>query len=214
MKSLIILWILLITSTGIIIAQNANRKGYVIEAGIGGVVGETPRQKISTKGISHVLEIKGASSPAFYIGIGRRLPIINYNWAYECKFDMQSSFDNLGASLVIRLLPLGFRYTSKEFQDNNSMFVHFNLGCEYNNNNGRDKRFVESSVKNVDPPVEYSDGKGLVGLAYSLGMGINVTSRFSVEACLNCQTIFNACGKNGIGNLIGGFLGVVGGYRF
>lgn len=200
MKRLFWFIVLLMANIFTICAQNSNRSGLFIEVGLGGVVGSTPTEREHEE--NGVIHLEGASGASFQIAIGGRVPIINRHWAYEGKIEALSSFSNLDVSLVLRCLPLGLRYSSSEIWKNISLYGHFDLGAALSRNNGN---HYKEKIQG------WMDGTG--GLAYSLGLGLNLTPRIYLECSWNGQSLFNAKGKTREGTLTGGIMGVTLGYR-
>ena len=212
MKKLILLLLVTIAAIGGLHAQNANRNGIFVELGVGGYVGSTPRSEIGI--FDNQLMFKCLGGGAFSIGTGYRLKF-SPHWAYEVKAEAQTAFSNPIHSLVGRFLPVSFRYTSSELWRNYSLYGHINLGAAIAVQAGEYIDYHQSEI----PVDSYSRLKGYwggerVGPAYSLGVGVNLTTHFYVEACYNGQSIINAFGKNDKGTLNYGVVGVVVGYRF
>lgn len=62
--------------------------------------------------------------------------------------------------------------------------------------------------------IRYKDYEEGFGVAYSLGIGANITTHFYAEACLNAQAMFDVFGKNGLGMANYGVIAFLLGYRF
>lgn len=223
-----------ILTIGIVKAQNANRSGFFMELGIGGLVGNTPRSSLSIA--DNIVYYKCVSGAAVDFGMGARFKTSNH-WAYEFKAEGQIPLSNPANALVGRLLPVGFRYTSGELWRNYSIFVHLNIGGAItvcNGMVGRDNLRMNASEANKISDIILSESsaaevlypdtpemkiKGYVGLegygvAYSAGIGINLTTHLYVEGCFNAQAMFNCFGKNGKETLNYGIAALILGYRF
>ncbi|MDE7420574.1 MAG: hypothetical protein K2N35_10230 [Muribaculaceae bacterium] len=196
-----------ILSSGIAMAQNANRHGFFLELGIGGLVGDTPRSSIFTT--DNVLKYKYLSGGSADFGLGGRVRFGNH-WAYEIKAEAQFPFANPIHSLVGRALPIGFRYTSVEIYRNYSLYTHFNLGGAVTMNRGlcNSDQLLLPNMNEVS--LDYVG----FGAAYSLGVGVNITTHLYIEAVFNGQVILESYGKNGKGTNNYGMVGCVAGYRF
>lgn len=226
--------LLSILTSGIATAQNANRSGFFMELGIGGMVGDTPLSSISIT--DNVVYYKCLTGAAADFGLGGRFRFADH-WAYEIKAEAQIPLDNPVNALVGRALPIGFRYISGELWRNYSIYAHINLGGAVSVNRGIIGRgnidFNSSDNKNIidyikdhgwedgvlTPDLPTSDLKGYVGLegygvAYSLGIGVNITTHLYLEGCLNAQSIIGGYGKDGKGMLNYGNASCVIGYRF
>lgn len=212
MKKLMLLIVGILLMVGDIHAQNANRSGVFVELGAGGYVGSTPRTEIGI--IDNNLMVKCQSGGVFSIGVGYRLRF-RPHWAYEVKAEAQTAFNNPIHGLVGRFLPVGFRYTSVEFWRNFSLYAHANLGAAIAAQPGIWTYWNQQEIPNGS----FTKLKGYVGderfgPAYSLGVGLNLTTHFYLEGCFNGQSIISAVGKNGKGLLNYGTVGVLMGYRF
>ncbi|MDE6548927.1 MAG: hypothetical protein K2L22_08015 [Muribaculaceae bacterium] len=211
MKRYVLLILVAILTSGIATAQNANRSGFFLEAGIGGLIGNTPRNSFSIT--DNVMYYKCLSGAAADFGLGARARMNNH-WAYEFKAEATIPLNNPINALVGRCLPVGFRYTSPEIWRNYSLYTHFNVGGAIVVNGG-----IAHSNEVLLPNLNYVkfgyvDGGERYGAAYSLGLGINITTHFYVEAVFDGQAIFNSYGKNGLGTNVYGMVGCVVGYRF
>lgn len=220
MKKLVLLIIVGILNCGITTAQNANRSGFFMELGIGGLVGNTPRTSISV--VDNIVFSKCLSGSVVDFGLGARIRMSNH-WSYEVKAESQIPLNNPVNALVGRFLPIGFRYTSSELWRNYSWYAHFDLGGAITVNRG----VIGLGNINLDDTVigpssteaDYMDIKGYVGLegygtAYSLGIGVNLTTHLYIEGAFGGQMIFKGFGKNGLGLLNYGTVSGIVGYRF
>lgn len=205
---------------GVATAQNANRHGFFLELGVGGIVGSTPRTGVSIVG--NTVYSKCLSGAAADFGFGGRFRIKNH-WAYEVKAEAQIPVNNPRYSLVGRIMPVGFRYTSSELWRNYSCYAHFNLGgalCVTRGNVTYNLRDNNAFVGNyfIDAPYEINirneGGEEGWGISYSVGTGINLTTHLYLEANYSSQVMFNSYRKHGHEILNYGIVAGVVGYRF
>ena len=211
MKKIILLILLAILTSGIAAGQNANRSGFFMELGIGGLVGDTPRSSISIT--DNVVSYKCLAGAAADFGLGGRIRIGNH-WAYEIKAEAQMPLSNPIFSLVGRGLPIGFRYTSIEFLKNYSLYAHFNLGGAIVVNRGMVDYDQLWTANMNDSKLGYVDGGEGYGAAYSAGFGLNITTHLYAECVFNGQAMFRSYGKDGSGTHNYGVVGCIVGYRF
>lgn len=221
MKKILLIIFATIFSIGIVSAQNANRNGFFLELGVGGLVGNTPRSSLLIT--DNVVKYKCLSGAAADVGFGCRFRFKKH-WAYEVKGEAQIPFANPIYSMTVRVLPVGFRYTSIELWRNYSLYAHANLGGSIIVNRGiyRTTRysygdytctFFENTDEFKLKKVQGAGDEGY-GIAYSAGIGVNLTPHVYLEACYNGQAIFNSFGKNGIGTNNFGIIAFLVGYRF
>lgn len=212
MKKEILVLVMAILSIGIATAQNANHTGFFLEAGIGGLVGNTPRTNIISV-TDNVMYYKCLSGAAADFGLGRRTRMSNH-WAYEFKVEATIPMSNTINTLVGRCL-FGFRYTSPEIWRNYSLYTHFDLGGAIVANRGIIMGHDNIIYPNTEElKIRYKDYEEGFGVAYSLGIGANITTHFYAEACLNAQAMFDVFGKNGLGMANYGVIAFLLGYRF
>lgn len=210
MKKILLFVLVAIISTGIATAQNANRHGFFLELGIGGLVGNTPRSSILIT--DNVVKYKCLTGAAADFGFGGRFRIGSH-WAYEVKAEALIPFENPIYSFVGRALPVGFRYTSNEIWRNYSLYAHANLGGAIIVNRGIYREWGITFFPNTEEIKLKTDGAGY-GIAYSAGLGVNLTTHLYAEACYNGQAMFNCFGKNGMGMNNFGIIAFLVGYRF
>lgn len=192
-------------------AQNANRKGLFLEAGIGGLIGNTPRTTLSVN--NNVVQYECLTGTALNLSCGRRSRI-NKHWTYELQCDFQIPFEKPSQNLILKILPLGFRYYSSEFFKNYSLYCHFNVGGAATFNSGVISYIRDLNLNNPTEDVEHCDYSIGGGIAYLIGVGVNLTTRLYIEGRLSSQLIFNGFGKDGKGLLHYGMPAGVIGYRF
>lgn len=192
-------------------AQNANRKGFFIEAGFGGLVGNSIRNCV--KITDNTLQYKCLSGSIVGLDFGGRFRSSKH-WAYEFKLGCQTCLSDPVYGICFRILPVGFRYTSIEVWRNISLYTHFNFGASIGLNDGKMPRpdiMFFPNTPFID--IEESASSG-IGLGYSIGFGANVTNHCYLEFCYNAQALFDCIGNKGLGTVNGGLLGGVIGYRF
>ncbi len=215
MNKKLLLLLIVILSFGFVQAQNANRSGIFLELGAGGLIGSTPRKSLSI--VDDVMYFKYLSGPTIDCGVGGRLRMNNH-WAYELKIDAMLPVSSPINNMILRCLPLGFRYTSQEIWKNNSLYGHVNVGVALAANRGIiNYEGIENKTYYYNTPEReikgFSSSVGL-GVAYSLGFGVNITTHFYTEACWKGQTIFDSFVRNGRAIANYGTLGIIFGYRF
>ena len=231
MKKIIFILLGILFIVGMASAQNANRSGFFLEAGVGGMVGDSPRTSITVE--NNVMQYKCISGTVADFGMGVRMRFANH-WAYEIKAEGQFPLEKPLQALVGRFLPIGFRYTSGELWRNHSIFAHINLGGAITVNNGiiGEGNLHHSSTNVIDmikddhhgsfvlfpntPETEIIGyvGKEGYGISYSAGVGVNLSNHLYIEGCLNAQSFFNSFGQNGKGIVTGGVATFILGYRF
>lgn len=223
-KKLLFLMLMAIFSSEFAFGQNANRNGFFLELGAGGFVGCTPRTSIFTK--DNVMYFNCLSGAAADFGVGGRFRINNH-WAYEVKGEGQFAIGQSIKEVIGRFLPVGFRYTSIELWKNYSLYAHMNIGMAmtgktgwiYDGNlnynsyfNWYGVLFPNMPSVNIEPATYSMDIR--LGLAYSIGVGVNLTTHLYLEGCMNAQAMFNCYGRNGKGLLHYGMVAGIIGYRF
>ena len=224
MKKILLILLCVMGMTEIISAQSANRSGFFIEAGIGGIVGDTPLKSWGMK--DNVVYGKCVAGPALDVGFGGRFRT-GRHWAYQITAEMQMPFSQPIETMTIRAMPVGFRYVSTELWRNYSLYAHLDLGFALVSNRGK------SVTGHSDKDAEYNDGyqeygeyQGAFshpgwGVAYSAGIGVNLTTHLYLEGFFKGQMLFGAYGVKTVSDtyikghpLNGGFAGVLVGYRF
>lgn len=178
-KTLLLMMFAIVTMCGY--AQNANRSGIFLEIGAGGTIGDSPATEIHTSlavndgKLIEAVTIKRDTGIKFNIATGYRYAVSN-NWAIEMKATGVKYND-----FVLKLMP-GARYTSKELFSNVSMYIAPNIGISY------------------DFGAEYDP----CGLAFNLGVGLNLTERIYVGVNFEGQYYFEesylSFDYNGYGN--------------
>lgn len=223
MKRYILLVLVAILSLGIATAQNANRNGFFLEAGIGGLIGDTPRMSITI--VDNVVYNKCVYGTAADLGLGGRFRIGNH-WAYELKAEGMIPLCDPINAVVGRFLPIGFRYTSGELWKNYSIYAHANIGGAMTGLNGKTESCnleYSNSDSHTNSGIIVPDGTTTIklktkdctfGASYSFGLGINLSTHLYLEGCFNAQFMFDVFGKDGIGTANYGMIAFLIGYRF
>ncbi len=111
MKKLLAIILLLLAGVTGAIAQNANRRGFFVEAG----------------GVSYWGERRLDATIGVDVSLGYRVRIANH-WAYEGRIGFDSPFKEFDLCYDIYFLPVGFRYTSSELVGNQSIYAFADLG--------------------------------------------------------------------------------------
>ena len=223
MKRNVLLLLLAILTFGIATAQNANRSGFFLEAGIGGMIGSTPRMSIEI--VDNVVYNKFVYGTAADLGLGGRFRIGNH-WAYEIKAEGMIPLCDPINAIVGRFLPIGFRYTSGELWKNYSIYAHVNIGGALTGLSGQFWKYYSYSTQIM----HYYDNEGIIfpdastirlksgvvsgGASYSVGIGINLNQHLYLEGCFDAQFMFDCFGKYNSSILHFGAVSGVLGYRF
>ena len=224
MKRIFLLTLLAFLLSGIATAQNANRHGFFLEAGIGGMVGSTPRMSIEI--VDNVVYNKCVYGTAVDLGLGGRFRIGNH-WAYEVKAEGMIPLCDPINAIVGRFLPIGFRFTSGEVWKNYSVYAHANLGAALTGLSGEISRYNSSYSTQIVREYENDGiiipdastirlklGDARVGASYSVGLGVNLNQHLYLEGCFDAQVMFNCCRKSADSILHFGAPLCVVGYRF
>lgn len=208
MRKFAIFIALLLAIIGTGFAQNANRKGFFIEAGVGGMIGENPRTEVLL--IDDVLQYRFAAGPALDFGLGGRFRISSH-WSYEIKLEYIAPFSNMGNAFTLRALPLGVRYISNELTRNISLYSHINLGYALCAISGH----YFDNLQHYNKLNAFESGGDVGnGISLSIGLGVNITTHLYLEGFCNPQCLYQCFGINGDGTIFGGMAGVMIGYRF
>lgn len=222
MKKFLLMLLVLMAAIPGAMAQNANRSGFFLEAAVGGTTGSTPAIGYSAKDGKVTAYCLSGTAVNFALGFRRATA---RHWAYEFRLEGQTSTDDFERGLTAKLLPVGFRYTSPELFRNYSLFFHFNLGGAIgaanvspedvlvNSDNGG---YDYNQTININSPRK--DAKAFdnisYGAAYELGIGVNLSNHFYVEALWDSQVMIDTFGKEGQKALHWGMVGARIGYRF
>ena len=152
MSKRLILMVVLVVSVFTGTAQIANRSGIFVEAGVGGLVGNT----LVDAGKSTVTE-SGKMTITTKSGVSYDL-MAGYRWAFSRNWalDGHIGFDNPGI-MILDIMP-GIRYTTDDFIANRSLFFQANAGVGFTFESG----YFETE---------------LVSLVFQLQGGVNITNR-------------------------------------
>lgn len=210
MKKFLLIILVAIMGVSSAMSQNANRKGFFLEAAFGGVVGKTPNIGYSVD--NYQLYAHTLYGPVFSLTFGPRFRISNHS-AYECAIELQAPFNAITTQPTAKLYPISFRFTTSEIFRNFSLYgtvrVGGGIGFE-----GTGYGY-ELTVPNM--PTEYfkfhsDDVRG--GPAVSLGLGANITTHFYLGVTFDMHYIFKQCRGLKYENCLWGLLGARVGYRF
>lgn len=179
---MVVLVMSILTST----AQIANRSGIFVEAGIGGLVGNT----LVDKGKSSIGTITTKAGVSYDVMAG-------YRWAFSRNWalDGRVGIDNPG-TVVLDIMP-GIRYTTNDIIANRSIFFEANVGISLT-------PFEEDYELDVESPV------------LQLQAGLNITSHlFAGVYYLGHFMYYDLWGFKGFDQTRNfGTMGVRLGYRF
>lgn len=144
---MVVLAMCVLTST----AQVANRSGVFVEAGVGGLMGNTMIDE-SKSSISNGQEVIKTKTGVSYDAM------VGYRWAFSRNWalDGRVGFDNPG-KWTMDIMP-GIRYTTDDFIAGKSLFFQANAG-------------ISLVLENLDYEL------GMVSPALQLQAGINITSQ-------------------------------------
>lgn len=157
MKKLILLFIIGLIAATAVQAQNANRSGFIVEAGVGAAVGDTPCYVESYEGGGW--SDARAGGAGLNVGLGYRFAI-SLPLALEVKAYWSGLTSGMYASMAICFLP-GIRYTTREFYRNLSAYIGLNVGLALGND-------------------DWTDDSSSWGGAYQLSAGVNLTNNVNV----------------------------------
>lgn len=198
-------------------AQNANRSGFFIEAGVGGACGNTPRTALLHQD-GQVL-VKYASGGVFDGYLGGRFRTSNH-WAFDIRLGAQAAFSALKPTLTIKAMP-GMRYTSNELFGNVSLYGALVVGGAFGfgyglcgsviPENGEYKLDDLKHRWHLGTDYEQDD---LWGVSYMIAVGLNVTTHFYAGLLWDGQYMFALNQGTIFPNPSWGMLGVQLGYRF
>lgn len=211
MKKILMTLLIILAAIPAAFAQNANRSGFFLELAGGGITGDSPAIGYSVA--NNTVNMECAGGAALNLGFGYRLATSRH-WAYEFRAEGQTSAKKPDMSLVIKILPAGFRYTSSEIFGNSSIFAHLNVGGAIGAINASYTRTLGTASPNMETQYAKMFDKGSFGVAYEAGVGINITTHLYAEALWDSQVMLSTYGKNGNGTLHWGMAGVRIGYRF
>lgn len=185
------LGLLFITGLGKAHAQNANRSGFFIEAGIGGTVGNTPRIS-ATLTENYDFYFTSAGGASWSIGFGQRFRTSRH-FAYDIKAEVQSTIDCPVYNATVKFYPVGIRYISPEPWRNYSFYASACLGGALSSAHDQ-LPYNESYYEYILTPGETLnfklDGDESFGIAYSLEAGININNHLYGGIVWDAQYMF------------------------
>lgn len=193
-------------------AQNANRSGFFLEAAVGGTIGDTPRVA-ATFSENHDFSFTYAGGTAWNFAFGQRFRTSNH-FAYEVKAEVQSTVSNILPAAVCKFYPLGLRYTSPEVWRNFSIYATGSLGGAIGSagNYLKDVYYDSPLISGQTKDIKFFDEVS-GGAAYSVGLGVNITSHFYAGFLWDGQFMFNQY-RFDKGNRNWGMVGFKLGYKF
>lgn len=194
-------------------AQNANRKGFFVEVGVGGSVGDTPLMGLSMQGQDLLAHYAGGT--VLNLAFGPRFRTGEYT-AFDFRVEAQSNTSKITKSLVLKAMP-GIRITTGELFGNVSMYIALNVGGAMADSGCIYMYWEDEFISNdgtIYEPGLYSDAIS-PGVAYSVGFGLNITTHFYGGFLWDAQYMINSTRDNLTRtNLHYGMAGLRLGYRF
>lgn len=193
------------------LSQNANRKGFFVEAAFGGIVGKTPQVAFSVE--NNILKAHTLTGTAASLGLGQRFRI-SRNFAYELVLEFQAPLSAITSQPTVKLMPISFRYISPELFHNYSLYADVRLGGVFGFKGDGDLNHITLPDMPKHDISLHSRCEPTGGMAASLGVGVNVTTHFSAGLAWDMQYLikqFRGLDRN---NCLWGMLGVKLGYRF
>lgn len=208
MKKVLFLLVFCVLATRAATAQNANRSGFFIEGAVGGTTGNTPRTSYGLD--NENLTMYHAHGTAVNFALGFRARISSYA-AYEFSLEAQSPVDAFKTQPVFKVMPLSFRFTTKEFWRNYSFYINFRIGGAIGNKG----EFYGSDPLQDDNIIDVNLFRGMsAGAAYQIGVGINLSNHFYAGFSWDAQLMFQQIRNLEPENIHWGMTGLRLGYRF
>ncbi len=171
-------------------AQNANRKGFFVEAAIGGSIGPLPVAGLSIENDKLIAHYAGGAM--LNIAFGPRFRTGDHT-AFEFRVEAQASTSLIPQSLVLKAMP-GIRVTTGEVFRNMSVYFNANLGGAI-----ADSGIVPYSISYITTIVP-SNGEIMhwdlygvrpsLGIAYEVSTGLNVTTHLYAGVVWSAQYMF------------------------
>lgn len=190
-------------------AQNANRKGFFIEAAVGGSIGDTPRTGLSMDGNTLMAHTTGGT--VVNLAFGPRFRTGEHT-AFDFRVEAQANTARLTQTLVLKAMP-GIRITTGELFGNISLYVSTNIGfAAADAGEPSYDQFIPDDGTVVEWDI-FGDGASF-GVAYALGVGLNITTHFYAGLLWDAQYMFKQVRINEPESLHYGMAGVRVGYRF
>ncbi len=207
MKKLIIALLALVAFVGAN-AQNANRGGFFIEAGIGCTTGTSPRTALFMDGTSMMAKFAGGA--AFDVQFGFRTKTSNH-CAFDLRFGAMAPFNAVSSTPVFKLMP-GIRYTSTEIFGNMSIYatVAAGVGVSFSHDLPEDPVPSDGSELKFG----FGDGEACFGASYTIAVGLNITNHFYAGPVWDAQYMIHQTRMEHEQNLHWGMFGIQLGYRF
>ncbi len=218
MKKILLLSLLAICTVVGASAQNANRSGIFIEAAGGGSIGNGPLIGLSMDGPNLMGYYAGGA--VLNLAVGAQFRISDHN-AIGFRAEAQSNVSHFTQSLVLKAMP-GLRISTDELFANISMYINVNAGLAVADSGKPDFTYYDDResehyvVPGDGSVVKWDSIKDAsLGVAYEIGVGLNITSRFYGGLVWDAQIMFDQTRDlDPTGILHYGMAGIRLGYRF
>ena len=174
MKKVLLMLLVLCAFAGVS-AQNANRKGFFIEAAVGGSVGTPPVGGLSIQDGQLMAHYYGGTM--LNLAFGPRFRTGSHT-AFDFRIEAQANTARITQSLVLKAMP-GMRITTGELFGNISMYISANIGfaaADSGCSRFRNGDFVPDDGTIADWNL-WEDAPSF-GAAYAIGIGLNITTHF------------------------------------
>ncbi len=191
-------------------SQNANRNGFFLEAAFGGIVGKTPQVAFSVD--NYNLKAHTLTGTMVSFALGPRFRISNMA-AYELVLELQSPLNAFTSQPTAKLLPIGFRFTSRELFANFSLYGTIRIGGAVGFKGNGNVDLTLPNMPKQDITI-HSDSSPTGGPVASLGLGMNITTHFYAGLTWDMQYLFKQYRDLKEENCMWGMVGVRAGYRF
>ena len=208
MKRFLLLFLAVCALTAVS-AQNANRKGFFIEAAVGGSIGDTPRTGLSRDGNTLMAHTTGGT--VVNLAFGPRFRTGEHT-AFDFRVEAQANTARITQTLVLKAMP-GMRITTGELFGNMSLYISANVGFAVADSG---EMGFDQSIPNDGTVAEgvIFDERVSFGAAYAIGAGLNITTHFYAGLLWDAQYMFKQVRIYEPENLHYGMVGVRVGYRF
>ncbi len=193
-------------------AQNANRRGFFVEAAIGGSVGNTPLSGVSVENSDIIGHYAGGSVISFAFGPRFRT---STHTAFEFRIEAQSNASAIAQTVVFKAMP-GIRITTGELFGNVSMFINADVGFAVADSgipasSELDRISADGSVARWT----MFNALASIGVAYEIGLGLNISTHFYGGLVWDAQFMYKQIRDfNDYENLHYGMAGLRLGYCF
>lgn len=190
-------------------AQNANRKGFFIEAAVGGSIGDTPRTGLSMDGNTLMAHTTGGA--VVNLALGPRFRTGEHT-AFDFRIEAQANTARITQTLVLKAMP-GMRITTGELFGNMSLYVSANVGFAVADSG---EPSYDQAIPNDGTVVQWDvfSNAPSFGAAYAVGVGLNITTHFYAGVLWDAQYMIKQIRIEEHKNLHYGMAGLRVGYRF